>query len=130
MVYLVHGQPGCGKTSIAKKLQIWLQTDKRNWRKSVFHIEEGQTKNPFEIAKYLNECGNDVVMSLVCPDKIEREYYKNQYPYTDIYLHTTSSRLLNYQMIENYEPPAMFSIKIDTTRSVDETFAGLLKVLI
>lgn len=130
MVYLVHGQPGCGKTSIAKKLQIWLQTDKRNWRKSVFHIEEGQTDNPFEIAKYLNECGNDVIMSLVCPDKIEREYCKHQYPYTDIYLHTTSSRLLNYQMIENYEPPTMFCIKIDTTRSVDETFAGLLKVLI
>lgn len=130
MVYLVHGQPGCGKTSIAKKLQIWLQTDKRNWRKSVFHIEEGQTDNPFEIAKYLNECGNDVIMSLVCPNAVEREYYKHQFPIKDIYLHTTSSRLLNYQMIENYEPPTMFCMKIDTTKSVDETFAGLIKILI
>jgi hypothetical protein len=130
MVYLLHGQPGCGKTSIAKKLQIWLQTDKRNWRKSVFHIEEGQAKNPFEIAEYLNECGNDVVMSLVCPNIVEREYYKHKFPIQDIYLHTTSPRLLKYNTIENYEPPVEFCMKIDTTKSTDETFAGLIKILI
>jgi GTPase SAR1 family protein len=130
MVYLLHGQPGCGKTSLAKKLQIWLQTDKKKWRKSVFHIEEGQTENPFEVARYLNECGNDVVMSLICPKLEDREKYKHQFPMQDIYLHTTSSRLLKYNTIENYEPPVAFCMKIDTTRSTDETFAGLIKILI
>ncbi len=38
MIYWFTGQPGSGKTTLAKKLQVWLQTDKSNWRKSVFHI--------------------------------------------------------------------------------------------
>lgn len=32
MIYLFTGQPGSGKTTLAKKLQMWLQTDKKNWR--------------------------------------------------------------------------------------------------
>ena len=30
MIYLFTGQPGSGKTTLAKKLQYWLQTEKRN----------------------------------------------------------------------------------------------------
>ena len=30
MIYLFTGQPGSGKTTLAKKLQMWLQTDKKN----------------------------------------------------------------------------------------------------
>jgi tetratricopeptide (TPR) repeat protein len=41
-IYLFTGQPGSGKTTLGKKLQIWLQTDKKNWRKSVFHIDGDQ----------------------------------------------------------------------------------------
>ena len=44
MIYLFTGQPGSGKTTLGKKLQIWLQTDKKNWRKSVFHIDGDQLR--------------------------------------------------------------------------------------
>ena len=85
MIYWFTGQPGSGKTTLAKKLQMWLQTDKTNWRKSVFHIDgdqlrelfpntdytkEGRERNirkAMDIAKYLHSTGHDVVVSLVSP---------------------------------------------------------------
>ena len=90
------GSSGSGKTTLAKKLQIWLQTDKKNWRKSVFHIDEdqlreifsnqdyskeGREKNiqkAFDISKFLDASGNDVVISLVSPYKQLREEFKSQ----------------------------------------------------
>jgi adenylylsulfate kinase len=103
MIYLFTGQPGSGKTTLAKKLQMWLQTDKANWRKSVFHIDgdqlrelfpntdyskEGRYKNinkAFDIAKFLDASGNDIVISLVSPYKELREeielFFKNSYLY-------------------------------------------------
>jgi len=109
MIYLFTGQPGSGKTTLAKKLQFWLQTDKKNWRKSVFHIDgdqlrelfpntdyskEGRYKNitkAFDIAKYLDNCDNDVL---------------------------------------DYEPPIQFFIDLDTSDSPDNTFNKLIKILI
>ena len=106
MIYLFTGQPGSGKTTLAKKLQMWLQTDKKNWRKSVFHIDgdqlrelfpntdyskEGRYKNigkAFDIAKFLDASGNDVVISLVSPYKELREEFKSQCKVQEIYCHT------------------------------------------
>jgi len=39
MIYWFTGQPGAGKTIQATKLKEFLQTEKRNWRKDVFHID-------------------------------------------------------------------------------------------
>ena len=55
MIYLFTGQPGSGKTTLAKKLQIWLQTDKKNWRKSVFHIDGDQLREIFPNQDYSKE---------------------------------------------------------------------------
>ena len=49
MIYLFTGQPGSGKTTLAKKLQWWLQTEKKNWRKSVFHIDEEHIRDLYDI---------------------------------------------------------------------------------
>jgi adenylylsulfate kinase-like enzyme len=55
MIYLFTGQPGSGKTTLAKKLQMWLQTDKANWRKSVFHIDGDQLRELFPNKDYSKE---------------------------------------------------------------------------
>jgi adenylylsulfate kinase-like enzyme len=96
MIYWFTGQPGSGKTTLAKKLQMWLQTDKTNWRKSVFHIDgdqlrellpntdytkEGRERNirkAMDIAKYLHSTGHDVVVSLVSPYLHLREELKSE----------------------------------------------------
>jgi adenylylsulfate kinase len=55
MIYWFTGQPGSGKTTLAKKLQNWLQTDKKNWRKTVFHIDGDQLRELFPNTNYTKE---------------------------------------------------------------------------
>lgn len=147
-IYLFTGQPGSGKTTLAKKLQMWLQTDKKNWRKSVFHIDgdqlrelfpntdyskEGRYKNinkAFDIAKYLDNSGNDVVISLVSPYRELREKFKSDCKVQEIYCHTKKIRGREDKFALDYEPPVEFFIDLDTSDSVDNTFNKLIKIII
>jgi adenylylsulfate kinase len=148
MIYLFTGQPGSGKTTLAKKLQMWLQTDKKNWRKSVFHIDgdqlrelfpntdytkKGREKNiqkAFDIAKYLDSCGSDVVISMVSPYIELREQLKSHCKVQEIYCHTKKIRGKENFFALDYEPPVEFYIDLDTSKQPDETFTNLLKFLI
>jgi len=148
MIYLFTGQPGSGKTTLGKKLQIWLQTDKKNWRKSVFHIDgdqlreifpnkdyskEGREKNiqkAFDIAKYLDSCGNDVVISLVSPYREMREQLKSECKVQEIYCHTKKIRGREEFFALDYEKPIEFFINLDTSYSVDDTFKNLIKHIV
>jgi len=147
MIYLFTGQPGSGKTTLAKKLQWWLQTEKKNWRKSVFHIDgdqlrelfpntdyskEGRYKNitkAFDIAKYLDSCDTDVVISLVSPYRELRDRFKSECKVTEIYCHTKKMRGREDKFALDYEPPIQFFVDLDTSNSVDETFSKLIKLI-
>jgi adenylylsulfate kinase len=148
MIYLFTGQPGSGKTTLAKKLQFWLQTEKRNWRKSVFHIDgdqlrelfpnkdyskEGRYKNitkAFDIAKYLGANETDVVISLVSPYRELREQFKSECKVIEIYCHTKKMRGREDKFALDYEPPIEFFVDLDTSESVDVTFTKLVKMLV
>ena len=148
MIYLFTGQPGSGKTTLAKKLQIWLQTDKKNWRKSVFHIDgdqlrelfpntdyskEGRYKNinkAFDIAKYLDSCDTDVVISLVSPYRELREQFKSECKVQEIYCHTKKMRGREDKFALDYEPPIQFFVDLDTSDTPDNTFNKLIKMLV
>ena len=148
MIYLFTGQPGSGKTTLAKKLQMWLQTDKANWRKSVFHIDgdqlrelfpntdyskEGRYKNigkAFDIAKYLDVSGNDVVISLVSPYRELREKFKSECKVQEVYCHTKKIRGREDKFALDYEPPTEFYIDLDTSDNLDNTFNKLLKMIL
>ena len=148
MIYWFTGQPGSGKTTLAKKLQMWLQTDKKNWRKSVFHIDGDQLRELFpntdyskeareknirkamEISKYLDSTGHDVVVSLVSPYKELREEFKSQCKVQEIYCHTKKIRGREDKFALDYQPPTEFYIDLETSDSADETFKKLIKILI
>jgi len=146
MIYWFTGQPGAGKTVLAKALQ-----DRLEWmRQDVFHIDgddlrdliqnkdyskEGRIKNielAQSIAKYLHNKNNDVVVSLVSPYLEVRERFKQDMvaDIVEIYVHTTDIRGREQFHVSDYEAPTSNFISIDTTGKTDiESFKHLLTQL-
>jgi adenylylsulfate kinase-like enzyme len=135
MIYWFTGQPGAGKTIQGTKLKELLQTEKRNWRKDVFHIdgddlreltlnkdysEVGRVqniKNAQLLAFFLNSKGCDVVVSLVSPYKEMREEFKTECgeSIVEIYVHTNRKRQREQFKVEGYEAPEKDFFDMDTT---------------
>ena len=150
MIYWFTGQPAHGKTVLGRKLHRYLQTEKKNWRKDVFHLdgdhlreitvnkdysEQGRInniRNAQMICEYLHLHNCDVVVSLVAPYKWLRDEFKERMngEITEIYVHTTEPRERDHFKVEGYEPPIENFIDVDTTDdSPDISFAKLLREL-
>ena len=151
MIYWFTGQPSSGKTTLAKKLHNFLKTEKRNWRKDVFHLdgddlraltsnqdysEQGRIdniRNAQMIAEYLHMNGCDVVVSLVSPYRWLREEFKGRIAkgdFQEIYVHTTDSRNRDKFHIQEYEAPEDNFLDIDTTKdSPNISFSKIITYL-
>ena len=150
MIYWFTGQPSSGKTTLGSKLHKFLETEKRNWRKSVFHIDgddlrkltvnkdysdkgrESNIRLAQTMAEYIhnNEC--DVVVSLVSPYRNLREEFKTKMKddIVEIYLHTTEKRERYRYRARDYEKPEIKFIDVDTTKdSPDTSFSKIVNHL-
>jgi adenylylsulfate kinase-like enzyme len=109
-----------------------LKTEKRNWRKSVFHIDEDNLESSDitsiqTIAKYIHDSGCDVVVSSISPQKNLREEFKSKLGKNiqEIYVYRTNSTDSTL-----YEQPTENFFAIDTTRSgIDSSFNKLVNYL-
>ena len=140
-IYWFTGQPAHGKTVLGKKLVELLRTEKRNWRKDVFHLdgddlraltinkdysEQGRInniRNAQMIAEYLHNNGCDVVVSLVAPYEWLREEFKEKIGFDnfqEFYLHCTDKRDRDHFHTKDYESPEVEFIDIDTTKDTPE----------
>jgi adenylylsulfate kinase len=150
MIYWFTGQPGAGKTVLGTKLKDFLQTEKRNWRKDVFHIdgddlreltlnqdysEEGRIKNIKNaqlLSYFLHNKGCDVVVSLVAPYRELREEFKSACGdnIVELYVHTNRKRQREQFKVEGYEPPEVNFFNIDTTSETPvQSFTRLIHYL-
>jgi len=151
MVYWFTGQPLHGKTVLGKKLHSFLKTEKRNWRKDVFHLDgddlreltinkdyspEGRInniRNAQMIVKYLHTQGCDVVVSLVAPYRGLREELKEEVGFEnfqEFYVHTTEKRERDQFHVKDYEAPEFEFIDVDTTKdSPDKSFSKIINLL-
>ena len=140
MIIVLFGQPHSGKTTIAEEVIKDLPNteliDGDRFRavfKNTDYSKEGREKNiqkAFDIAKYLDKCGNDVVISLVSPYKELREEFKSQCKVQEIYCHTKKIRGREDKFALDYEPPTEFYIDLDTSENSDDTFKKLLKFIL
>jgi adenylylsulfate kinase len=128
MIIWLTGQPGSGKTTICK--EILNLKDNR-----IFHIdgddlrdlfdnkdysEQGRRKNiqlAQQIAEYLTNKGEDVLVSLVSPYKDQRDKFKVKMGdnIVEVYVHTSEIRGREDFFVREYEQPTKNYLDIDTT---------------
>jgi len=151
MIYTIIGQSGSGKTTLAKKLHKFLGTERRNWRRDVFLIDEQQIRDIYgnkdftekgirknvcdsqHLLEYLHVQGCDVVISIMSPYRDIRENLKDKLgiEVQEIFLHTSQSRATRKYKVPNFEHPEVNFIDLDTTKkSPDRTFSKLINNLV
>ena len=142
MIYWFTGQPGHGKTTLAKAMVAHLETrglavhhvdgdDLRALTVNADYSREGRENNIRKaqtIAQFLQSKGHTVVVSLVAPYRSLREEFKTRANVTEVYVHTTELRGREDKHASDYEPPLDAFIDVDTTsKSVQDALNVVLE---
>lgn len=128
MIFWITGQPGSGKTTLAKAImkeiffRDWFHIDGDDIRRlydNQDYSKEGRMKNVLlaqQIAQYLHSKGKNVIVSLVSPYKEQRELFKEKMGdvVKEVYLHTSEVRGRENYFVSDYEPPTENHIDICT----------------
>ena len=137
MIYWFTGQPGAGKTTLAKAM-IKECTDKcihvdgdglRDLFQNYDYSPEGRVKNiqsVIDLCRFLDNKGFTVVVSVVAPYKKMRDSLKETNQVVEMYIHTTEKRGRENYFAKDYEPPTKDFINIDTTSTTVEESLELI----
>ncbi len=134
MIYWFTGQPGAGKTTLAKELKDFIESlessrgaqvvhidgdDLRAFTKNKDYSEEGRRNNVIlaqHIAHFLHKNEHTVIVSLVAPFRKMREIFKAHTGCMEIYVYTSDVRGKEH-FHTSYEPPLENFLSVDTTDS-------------
>ena len=131
MIINLIGQPGAGKTTIAKQLTELIpdsiNIDGDELREIFVNKDYSETGrrnniiNAYNIALFLERKGFTPVISLVSPYRDLREGLKDKVEVREFFIHTSSLRGRENFFVKDYEPPLERFIDIDTTsKSIEE----------
>lgn len=143
MIYWLTGQPGAGKTTLAKWLEAHFAgkativdgDDIRAIFDNKDYSEAGRRKNielAQNIAKFLHHKGEIAIVSLVSPYKDQRDSFKEAMgdSIKEAYVHTANIRGREQFHVQDYSAPTENFVDIDTTdKSEFETFRELKQKL-
>jgi adenylylsulfate kinase-like enzyme len=139
-IYYLIGQPGAGKTTLAKYLCEHILSnvhhidgdDLRNLTQNKDYSEKGRRTN-VELAQTMARLsfndGKNVVMSIVSPFKDLRDKFKDDLKddVIEIYVHTTDVRGREPYHVLDYQKPTENFIDIDTTnKSIAQSIATII----
>jgi adenylylsulfate kinase-like enzyme len=147
MVLWFTGQPGSGKTTLTNrfiddKLIGFMKIhpirivhidgdDLRDIVDNKDYSEQGRRENinlAMNLARFMDNKGFIVVVSLVSPYRDQREELKMERNMTEFYLHTTEIRGKEDYFVEDYEPPLHNFTDIDTDKTIEECTDEVLAV--
>lgn len=142
MIYWFTGQPAHGKTVLANMLKEHLPNafridgdEMRELFTNKDYSIEGRVKNvgtAQRIAQYLNNQGQDVIVSLVAPYIDQREDFKKLMgdDIMEFYVHTSQPRERDHFKAIAYVAPSENFTDINTTvDSPEESFNKVLKAI-
>ena len=127
MIYWFTGQPGAGKTTLAKMLHNDLKNsfhidgdDLRSLTTNKDYSINGRVNNvntAQKISHYLHNQGKNVVVSVVAPYIDQREEFKKLLgdDIVEFYVHTIQERERDHFKTDAYVAPKENFINIDTT---------------
>jgi adenylylsulfate kinase-like enzyme len=146
MIIWLTGQPGSGKTTLAKEFIANLKKnnssakiinldgdDLRNINKNKDYSKEGRIKNistAISIIRFLASKNYICVVSIVAPYRFLRDELKTEFPFLEIYLHTSEERGRENFFAQDYEEPIDSKhLKIDTGKlTIKESTDEILNV--
>jgi len=141
MVIWFTGQPGSGKTTLAKEIisklnhtklihidgdDLRILTDNKDYSYlgRVTNIKLAQS-----LALFMESKGFIPVVSLVSPYKVQREEFKSKTNVLEIYLHTDEIRGREDYFVEHYIEPTENYLDLDTGKlTIKESIDEILNV--
>lgn len=146
MICWLTGQPGSGKTTLANAIISKLKNmnpsikiinldgdDLRAINKNKDYSKNGRIKNistAISIIRFLANKNYVCIVSIVAPYKFLRDELKEEFPFLEIYLHTTEVRGREKFFAEDYEVPTdPAHLAIDTGElTIEESVDEILNV--
>ena len=140
------GQPGSGKTTLANELMVKIQSENSNLKiinldgddlrsinKNKDYSKEGRIKNistAISIIRFLANKNYLCVVSIVAPYQFLRDELKNEFPFLEVYLHTSEIRGREDYFAKDYEIPTdPNTLSIDTGKlTIKESTDEILNV--
>ena len=144
MIIWFTGQPGSGKTTLANSLINRLNReysniktinidgdDLRNISKNKDYSKEGRIKNistAISIMRFLSSKNYICIVSIVAPYRFLRDELKDDFPFIEVYLHTTEIRGREEFFAKDYELPiddnclSLDTGELNIEECVDEVF--------
>lgn len=139
MIIHLIGQPGAGKTTIARELENDLYQpilidgdDLREIFKNKDYSEEGRRRNltnAYNIARFVEAKGFTPVLSMVSPYEDLREELKASTEVKEIYLKTSSIRGRESFFVKDWAAPKSNYLEVNTDLPLEECVAQIKNYL-
>lgn len=146
MIIWLTGQPGSGKTTLANELIKKIKSDSpsikiinldgddlRKINKNQDYSKEGRIQNistAISIMRFLSNKKYVCVVSIVAPYRFLRDELKTEFPFLEVYLHTSEIRGRENFFAQDYEEPIdLKHLRIDTGKlTIKESLDEILNV--
>lgn len=140
MIYLLIGQPGSGKTTMAGMLveklgekTVWIDGDDlREIFPNNDYSYAGRIRNierSFTIARFMSVKGHDVVISMVCPYRAIRDDLKENNDVKEVlFIRDTHAEREKFH-VKNFESPEIDFLVFHNGLNLEDSFAELCLLL-